>query len=92
MIEITSVRMVGGVQHEHIANLKWKNLTTASVGETSRQGLVDWLNAPDNQAIVRDGDISVSVGVVNPVGAPSYVRTYADGVWKDNLLALPRYS
>ena len=91
MIEITSVHMVGGERHEHIAKLNWKNTTTASVGETSRQGLVDWLNVQGNQAIVREGSITVSVGVVNPASGPSYVRTFADGVWKDNLLAIPRY-
>jgi hypothetical protein len=30
------------------------------------------------------------VGVVNPGnGRARYVRTFADGVWNDNLLALP---
>ena len=28
------------------------------------------------------------VGVVRPAGRPPYIRTYADGVWTDNLLAL----
>ena len=28
------------------------------------------------------------VGVVRPVGKRPYIRTYADGVWNDNLLSL----
>jgi hypothetical protein len=28
------------------------------------------------------------VGVVRPAGRPAHVRTYADGVWNDNLLAM----
>ncbi len=91
MIEIRAVHMVGGTQHEHIANLKWKNTTTASEGESTRQGLVDWLNIQGNQAIVTTGGNSVSVGVVNPTNGVPYVRTYADGIWTDNLLALPTY-
>jgi hypothetical protein len=31
----------------------------------------------------------VNVGVVN--ATPPYIKTYADEVWTDNLLALPRY-
>ena len=29
-----------------------------------------------------------TVGVVRPAGRHPYIRTYADGVWTDNLLAL----
>ncbi|WP_344391902.1 DUF3892 domain-containing protein [Streptomyces vastus] len=29
--------------------------------------------------------------VVTPAYGEKYLRTYADGVWTDNLLALPRY-
>ena len=91
MIEITNVHMVGGTTHEHISSLKWKNTTTASVGESTRQQLVDWLSVQGNEAIVRHGGASAFVGVVRPSNGPNYVRTYADGIWTDNLLALPRY-
>jgi hypothetical protein len=30
------------------------------------------------------------VGVVKPSGRPKYLPTHKDGVWTDNLLALPR--
>ena len=91
MIEITSVHLVGGTDHQHISELKWKNTTTASEGASSRQQLVDWLTVQSNQAIVRSGAASAFVGVVRPVNGLPYVRTYEDGVWTDNLLALPRY-
>jgi uncharacterized protein DUF3892 len=32
----------------------------------------------------------VDVGVVTPTDGSKYLRTYADGKWTDNLLALPR--
>ena len=92
MIEITAIRMSpGGTKHEHITELKWKNTTTSSEGSSTRQTIVDWLDKEGNQAIVTDGTTTVYVGVVRPNTESAYVRTYADGVWKDNLLALPRY-
>ena len=92
MIEITAIRMSpGGTKHEHIAELKWKNTTTSSEGSSTRQTIVDWLDKEGNQAIVTDGTTTVYVGVVRPSTGSAYVRTYADGVWTDNLLALPRY-
>lgn len=90
MIEITNVHMVGGTQHEHIAELKWKNTSDGKTGATSRADLVAWLEpGSGNRAIVRDGQGCVDVGIVR--ATPPYVRTHADGRWTDNLLALPRY-
>jgi hypothetical protein len=34
--------------------------------------------------------VRVDDGVVTPAYGPKYLRTYADGRWTDNLLALPR--
>jgi hypothetical protein len=92
MIEITEIHMEsGGTTHEHISNLKWKNTTTASEGQSTRQQIVDWLDIQGNQAVVQGKTTSVFVGVIRPQSEEPYVRTYADGVWTDNLLALPRY-
>jgi hypothetical protein len=38
---------------------------------------------------VTDGKNTVAVLVVD--SSPPYLRTYADGKWTDNLLALPKY-
>jgi hypothetical protein len=51
--------------------------------------MVDFLRQSPGQAFVSDGVRNVLVGVVD--ATPKYVRTYADGVWTDNLLALPKY-
>jgi hypothetical protein len=51
--------------------------------------MVEWLTANPGQAYVSDGARHVLVGVVD--ATPKYIRTYADNVWTDNLLALPRY-
>jgi len=93
MIEITARHMEGGVGNEHIANVKYTNADGVRK-ETSRQGMVDWLNkSKANKAIVysRDRRSSAYVGVVDRTNAPDYIRTFADGKWNDNLLALPEY-
>lgn len=92
-IEIIARKMAGGRLHEHIAEVKYIN----SDGETkksSRQAMVDWLDKSDNnKAIVYSNDRTEKswVGTVHPSNAPDYIRTYADGEWNDNLLALPEY-
>ncbi|WP_240793257.1 DUF3892 domain-containing protein [Arthrobacter crystallopoietes] len=37
------------------------------------------------------GPSSVPVGVIKPDNAAPYLRTYADGLWNNNLLPLPRF-
>lgn len=89
MIYITQIHLVGGNQHEHIARVRWQDTQNpANNGENSRQEMVDWING-GGQAYVNHGGRTVAVGVVN--ANPPYIRTHADGVWTDNLLALPQF-
>jgi Protein of unknown function (DUF3892) len=90
MINITSIHLAGGTQHQHIASVKWKNPQTGVTGESTRQEMVEWIRDKKGVAHVRGSDGSVSqVGVVD--ASLPYIRTYADGDWNDNLLALPTY-
>ena len=89
MIYITAVHMVGGTQHEHIGSVLWRHPDTGATGEISRYDLVDWIDSKRGEAYVTDGSSTVEVGVVH--ARPPFIRTYADGRWTDNLLALPRY-
>jgi hypothetical protein len=88
-VEITAIHQVGGTRHEHIASVRWTNAESKQAGESTRETMVDWIQNKDGKAYVTDGRSTVSVGVVD--AQPKYIRTYADGVWTDNLLALPRY-
>jgi catechol-2,3-dioxygenase len=88
-VEITAVHMSGGDKHEHIANVKWTNQQSSGTGTSTRAVMVDWIENKKGQAVVTDGKNTVNVGVVD--ATPKYLRTYADGIWTDNLLALPRY-
>ncbi len=89
MVCITAIRMSHqGHLHEHITDVRWQNTADNQTGTCSRAQMVEWLRA-GNHAYVTDGRRTVEVGVVD--ANPPFLRTHADGVWTDNLLALPRY-
>lgn len=56
-----------------------------------RQQVVDSINAKTNTFFTLVDGKRADVGVVNGQHG-QYVRTYADGTWTDNLLALPECS
>ena len=92
MIEITAIRVEAGETHQHITSLQWRNTQTAATGQSTRQQIVEWLDeSKANQAVVARNGGWQYVGVVRPSGQQPYLRTYADGEWNDNLLALPRF-
>jgi hypothetical protein len=90
MVEITAIHQVGGIEHPHIASVRWRNPQDGATGQNSRGEMVAWLRADaQNQAFVSNGATPVYVRVRN--ADPPYIQTYADGIWQNNLLALPRY-
>jgi hypothetical protein len=90
MVFITHIRMSNsGTSHEHITDVKWRNPEKGSVGENTLAGMVDWIENKKGIAKVTDGAVTVDVGVVNV--SPKHIRTFANGRWTDNLLALPRF-
>lgn len=90
-IEITAIQQAGGTGHQHIWMLWWTNPSTSTSGNSSREELVSWIEDRGGEAYVQDrfGN-RVNVGVVDPDHGQKFLRTYADGYWTDNLLALPR--
>jgi hypothetical protein len=90
MVYITAVHMSGGTGHEHIVSVRWRNPSSGKTGQNTRAEMVDWIQNKQGDARVKDSrGNEVRVGVVN--ASPPYLRTYADKVWTDNLLSLPRY-
>jgi hypothetical protein len=90
MVYITEVHMSNGdTGHEHIAEVKWENPQTSESGKSAREVMVEWINRGGDARVRDDAGNDVRVGVVN--ATPPYIRTFADKVWTDNLLALPRY-
>lgn len=89
MVYVTAIHLDGGVQHQHIAAVKWRNPQTAAIGASTRAEMVTFIRAKGGQVYVTDGSNTIPVGVVD--ASPPFIRTYADGKWTDNLLALPTY-
>jgi Protein of unknown function (DUF3892) len=57
-----------------------------------REDIIRSINERTNTFYVYEGGNRSEVGVVNPTdGRSPFLRTYADGQWNDNLLALPEY-
>jgi hypothetical protein len=67
-----------GITHLGGSNWRW-----------TRQQVVDSINAKTNTFYVFEGNRKVYVYVARSTDGREWVQTYADGVWKDNLLALP---
>jgi hypothetical protein len=52
--------------------------------------MYDWIKNQSGHAYVRDASgNTVRVGTAETSRGTKYVRTYRDGTWTDNLLALP---
>jgi hypothetical protein len=90
MVFITHIRMSNnGTRHEHITDVKWRDASTRNADQSSIAEMVAWIENRRGVAKVTDGVNTVNVGVVNV--PPKHLRTFADGRWTDNLLALPRF-
>lgn len=87
-VYVTKRHMEGGSGHEHIARVKWEDRQSGQSGDSARAEMVTFIDG-GGVARVGDGSSFVEVGVVD--ASPKYIRTYADGKWTNNLLALPTY-
>lgn len=77
-----------GSLHEHIThignpNVPWK---------WPREDVVKSIDLGTNTFYVLDprSGKRADVGVVREAGKSPYLRTFADGIWNDNLLSLPQ--
>lgn len=59
-----------------------------SSGKWLRSQVITWIEANTDTFFTNVGGKRANVAVVNGAGG-KYLRTHADGVWNDNLLALP---
>lgn len=91
-IRCTGIRMsAGGSRHEHITDIRWVEDGKATPQSSSRAEMVKFVEGK-GKAYVRDarGDVAY-LRVRTSSAGNKYVQTYADGIWSDNLLALPRF-
>jgi hypothetical protein len=88
--KIIAIRQAGGTTHQHIIRLWWIDPATGLSGDNSRTEMVGWIEVRNGKAYVEEYGHRVDVLVVTPTNGEKYLRTRRDGVWTDNLLALPR--
>ncbi len=89
-VRVTHRRMSpGGWTNDHIIAVKWISDQDRSIGESSREVMLDWIANRGGYAYVLGPNSRSQVGVVN--ANPPYLRTHADGIWNDNLLSLPTF-
>ena len=92
-VRITCISKDGGNHqnpHEGITNYGWVNEQTRATGNSTRTQMLDFLERQRGVAYVRDRNRNVAkIGVWTSVYGHKYLRTFADGKWTDNLLALP---
>jgi hypothetical protein len=82
--------MSGGSTHQHIVHLWWKNTANGTSGDNSRAELVTWIEDKGGKAYTEDSRGNrADVAVRTPTHGAKYLQTHADGVWTNNLLALP---
>ncbi len=90
---ITCINKSGGNHadpHHAIERLGWINEETRKTGINTRLEMYDWIKNQGGQAYVRDtGGHTATVGAREHGNGARYLQTYADGIWTDNLLALP---
>ena len=69
----------------------WTNPADGKTDDNTSAEVVSWIEDKNGKAYVEDsGGNRTDVGVVTPSVGSKYLRTYADGRWTNNLLALPR--
>jgi hypothetical protein len=78
--------------HERITNMNWTNESTGTTGRNTLDEMVAFVEKHgDRAAYVKDwkGDVAY-IDVVTPkeTWRKKYLKTYADGIFNDNLLAL----
>lgn len=87
MVYITHVHLAGD-RHQHIAEVEWCNPQDSATGRSTRESIVGWIRAGNDVRVETDQGY---VEVVVVEADPPYIRSRADGVLSDDLLALPRY-
>ncbi|GAA3289151.1 DUF3892 domain-containing protein [Streptomyces cinereospinus] len=90
-IQITAVRLSGGTTHQHITRLWWTNPATAKTGDNTRAEIVTWIEDEKGPGLHKRRRRAPGGGRRgHPPRGEKYLQTRADGVWTNNLLALPR--
>jgi hypothetical protein len=87
-ITITAIQLIGGVDHRHVAALRWVCDDTGRTGDSATAAVVDWLSDDGNIAWVGRERLS-TLQVVDDLDGP-HLRANRVGEPTRDLLDLPR--
>jgi Protein of unknown function (DUF3892) len=73
--------------HEHITHVGGPKPEGGRWQDTV-ENIVRFIEKKEHRFYTREGNSSAWVGVRTSTTGRKFVQTYADGIWKDNLLAL----
>lgn len=91
-VRVIAVQMSsGGTLHSHIEDLRWIEDGTGDTGDSSRAQMVEWVERGGFAYTFDDSGDKPRLFVRTSAEGTKYVQTQADGIWQDNLLALPRF-
>ena len=78
--------------HEHITGVGGPNPNGVGRWHDTVENVVRMIKQNLHRFYTSVGGVSALVGVRTSSSGRKYIQTYADGVWKDNLLALDECS
>jgi hypothetical protein len=74
--------------HEHITHVGGPNPDGSGRWKETAANVVRFIESKQHRFYTREGNASAWVGVRTSAAGNKFLQTYADSVWKDNLLAL----
>jgi Protein of unknown function (DUF3892) len=78
--------------HEYITRVGGPKPDESGRWEDSTPNVVRFIEDEQHRFHTREGNASAWVGVRTSAAGNKFLQTYADGIWKDNLLALAECS
>jgi len=74
--------------HEHITHVGGPSPDGNGRWKETTPNVVRFIESQQHRFYTKEGNASAWVGVRTSAAGNKFLQTYADGIWKDNLLAL----
>lgn len=91
MVYITAIHLSGGTRSQHISDVRWLDPADGKTGESSRAGMVSYIDEKNGTVRVGSPAGPIEVETVHPSDGAAYIRTVANRQETDNLLSLAQY-
>jgi hypothetical protein len=78
--------------HDHITHVGGPDPNGGGRWQDTVPNVVSFIENKQHRFYTREGNASAWVGVRTSAAGNKFLQTYADGTWKDNLLALDECS